>query len=58
MRDFILSRLSEPSTWAGLSGVLISALHLAPTVAGAATGVVAAVAGLVAVVLKEKDKAA
>ncbi len=53
MVDFILKRLREPSTYAGLSG-LAGALGIAEPLYQAASAVVMAVAGLAAIVLAEK----
>lgn len=53
MIDFVLNRLREPSTYAGLSG-LAAAVGIAEPLYQAAAAVVMAVAGLVAVVLAEK----
>jgi hypothetical protein len=56
--DFILGRLSEASTYAGL-GAMLGGLHL--TVSGdelnAIVGVLMALAGAVGIVLKEKGLA-
>jgi len=54
MFSFIINRLREPSTWAGLSAALVGAAHLAPALADPIAGAAAAVAGLVAAVLQEK----
>lgn len=55
--SLLLSRLSEPSTWAGVSLLLQSAAHLSPDVAGAAANIGAAAAAGLAVVLREKGVA-
>ena len=53
MIDWVLARLAEPSTWAGLSGLFAAAGFSEQLGASiAATG--AAAAGLVAVILREK----
>lgn len=50
-----MNRLKEPSTWAGIAGVLLS---LAPVTGPAAPylGALAGVAGTVAMVLRERPK--
>ena len=53
--NFVLSRLKEPSTYAGLSGLAL-ALGVSGELYSAASAALAAVAGLVAVVLAEKAK--
>ena len=53
--NFVLSRLKEPSTYAGLSGLAL-ALGVSGELYNAASAALAAVAGLVAVVLVEKAK--
>lgn len=50
---FILTRLKEPSTYAGLSGLAL-AFGISSDLYTAASSAIAAVAGLVAVVLAEK----
>jgi hypothetical protein len=55
MVQFILSRLKEPSTYAGLSG-LAMALGISTHLYEAAAMAVAGVAGLIAVILAEKSK--
>jgi hypothetical protein len=55
MVQFILSRLKEPSTFAGLSG-LAMALGISTHLYEAAAMAVAGVAGLIAVILAEKSK--
>lgn len=55
MVDFVLNRLREPSTYAGLSG-LAMAFGISNDLYAAASSAVAAIAGLVAVVLAEKAK--
>ena len=55
MVQFILLRLKEPSTYAGLSG-LAMALGVSTHIYEAASVAVAGVAGLVAVILAEKAK--
>lgn len=55
MVQFILSRLKEPSTYAGLSG-LAMALGISTHIYEAAALAIAGVAGLVAVLLAEKAK--
>ncbi len=54
MLTFLLSRLREPSTYAGL-GAMLAAVGLHPSAAmlGSAVNVAVAVAGLAAVVLPE-----
>jgi hypothetical protein len=53
MVQFILSRLKEPSTFAGLSG-LAMALGISTHLYEAAAMTIAGVAGLIAVILAEK----
>lgn len=53
--NFALSRLKEPSTYAGLSGLAL-ALGVSDELYSAASAAIAAVAGLVAIVLAEKAK--
>jgi hypothetical protein len=53
--NFVLTRLKEPSTYAGLSGLAL-ALGVSSDLYAAASSAVAAVAGLVAIVLAEKAK--
>jgi hypothetical protein len=55
MVQFILARLKEPSTYAGLSG-LAMALGISTHVYEAAAIAVAGVAGLVAVILADKNE--
>jgi hypothetical protein len=55
MVQFILSRLKEPSTYAGLSGLAV-ALGISTHLYEAAALAVAGIAGLVAVILAEKSK--
>lgn len=52
---FLLARLKEPSTYAGLGALLAAfGIHLDPGVLQAAIQLVAAVAGLLAVLTPEK----
>ena len=53
--NFILTRLKEPSTYAGLSGLAL-ALGISSNLYSAASSAIAAVAGLIAIVLAEKAK--
>ena len=53
--NFVLSRLREPSTYAGLSALAL-ALGVSGELYRAASAALAAVAGLVAIVLAEKAK--
>lgn len=55
MVQFILARLKEPSTYAGLSG-LAMALGISTHIYEAAALAIAGVAGLIAVILAEKAK--
>lgn len=55
MVQFILARLKEPSTYAGLSG-LAMAIGISTDLYNAAATAIAGVAGLVAVILAEKAK--
>ena len=52
---FALTRLKEPSTYAGLSGLAL-ALGVSGDLYTAASSAIAAVAGLIAIVLAEKAK--
>ena len=53
--NFVLARLKEPSTYAGLSGLAL-ALGVSGELYRAASAALAAVAGLVAVVLADPAK--
>jgi hypothetical protein len=53
--NFVLSRLKEPSTYAGLSGLAL-ALGVSGELYSAASAALAAVAGLIAVVLADPAK--
>lgn len=53
--NFALTRLREPSTYAGLSGLAL-ALGVSGDLYTAASSAIAAVAGLIAIVLAEKAK--
>lgn len=53
---FILTRLKEPSTYAGLSGLAL-AFGISSDLYTAASSVIASIAGLVAIVLAEKPNA-
>jgi hypothetical protein len=53
--NFVLTRLKEPSTYAGLSGLAL-ALGVSGDLYTAASSAIAAVAGLIAIVLAEKAK--
>jgi hypothetical protein len=53
--NFVLARLKEPSTYAGLSGLAL-AIGVSGELYSAASAALAAVAGLVAIVLAEKAK--
>ena len=55
--SYILSRMSEPSTWAGLA-VLLGALgiHLAPEVMAPIVQTLTGLAGVAAIVVKEKSE--
>jgi hypothetical protein len=53
--NFVLSRLKEPSTYAGLSGLAL-AFGLSSELYAAASAALAGVAGLVAVILAERVK--
>jgi hypothetical protein len=55
MVQFILSRLKEPSTYAGLSG-LAMALGISTHLYEAVAVAIAGVAGLVAIILADKAK--
>ena len=55
MLDYVLSRLKEPSTFAGLSGIAL-AFGVSNELYGAVSAAIAGVAGLVAVILAEKAK--
>lgn len=53
--NFILTRLREPSTYAGLSGLAL-AVGISTDIYTAASSALAGVAGLIAVVLAERIK--
>ena len=53
--NFALNRLKEPSTYAGLSGLAL-ALGVSGDLYAAASSAVAAIAGLIAIVLAEHAK--
>lgn len=53
--NFIITRLKEPSTYAGLSGLAL-ALGISGDLYAAASSAIAGIAGLIAVVLAEKTK--
>lgn len=55
MVEFILSRLKEPSTYAGLSG-LAMAVGVSTDLYNAAAVAIAGVAGLIAVILSDKPE--
>ncbi len=56
MVQFILSRLKEPSTFAGMSGIAL-ALGVSGELYNAAAAAIAGVAGLVAVIMADKSNA-
>lgn len=53
--NFALNRLKEPSTYAGLSGLAL-ALGVSGDLYAAASSAIAAIAGLIAIVLAETAK--
>ena len=53
--NFVLSRLKEPSTYAGLSGLAL-ALGVSGDIYAAASAAIAAIAGLIAIILAERAK--
>lgn len=53
--NYILARLKEPSTYAGLSGIALS-IGLTTELYTAVAGVVAAVAGLIAMLFADSAK--
>jgi hypothetical protein len=53
--NFVLARLKEPSTYAGLSGLAL-ALGVSGEIYSAASAALAGIAGLIAVVLGERAK--
>ena len=53
--SFALNRLKEPSTYAGLSGLAL-ALGVSGDLYAAASSAIAAIAGLIAIVLAETAK--
>jgi len=53
--NFVLNRLKEPSTYAGLSGLAL-ALGVSGELYAAASAALAGIAGLIAVVLGERAK--
>ena len=52
---FVLNRLKEPSTYAGFAGIAL-ALGVSGELYNAAAGAVAGVAGLVSVLLAERER--
>lgn len=50
-----MSRLLEPSTWAGFAGIAGALAHLLPGSAGMALGAIGAGCGGVAVFLRERS---
>jgi len=52
---YLGARLAEASSWAGVATVILGALHLSasPDLVNAALGVVAALGGLIAVLVPE-----
>lgn len=61
--EWIISRLSEPSTWAGIGLVTNSIVQSGPGIvtaiaSGNFLGAIEIVAGLVAIIVKEKGNAA
>lgn len=55
MGKFILARLKEPSTFAGMSGIAL-ALGMSGELYHALAGAIAGIAGLVAVLLSDKTE--
>lgn len=55
--DYALARAAEPSTWAGVAAALVAHAHLAGGDAGTVSSVLAGIAGLIAIILKEKGVA-
>lgn len=55
MRDFLINRLREPSTYAGLAGIA-GAFGVAQPLYNAVSAVIMALAGLAAVILIEKPE--
>lgn len=53
--DWILARLAEPSTWAGLAG-LFAAAGLSEQLGASISATGTAAAGLIAVVVREKAR--
>jgi ATP-dependent Zn protease len=54
--QFLVARLKEPSTYAGLGALLAAAgVHLHPDVLSAATSAAMALAGLAAVLIPERS---
>ncbi len=53
--NFVLSRLKEPSTYAGLSGLALT-LGVSGDLYAAASSAIAAVAALLAIILVERAK--
>jgi hypothetical protein len=58
--DYLIARLREASSYAGLVGMLLGGLHIAasPDLVNAALGLVAALGGLLAVLIPEQTTAA
>jgi hypothetical protein len=58
MKQFILDRLNEPSTWRGIILILTSAgVNIAPAMADAIIGAGIGICGLVGVLTADKPKA-
>lgn len=53
---YIAARLKEASSWSGAAATLLAALHIAasPSLVNAVLGVLAAIGGVIAVLVPEK----
>lgn len=57
MRELIINRLREPSTWAGVASIAVSlGLGVPPGLIEAAGQALAGVAGVLAIVMRERAK--
>lgn len=57
MKELIINRLREPSTWAGVASIAVSfGLGVPPGLIEAAGQAIAGVAGVLAIFMKERAK--
>lgn len=55
MKEWVIARVKEPTTWVGLTTILTAAgVSLAPELKEAIVGCGVAIGGLLAIILKEK----